>query len=130
MIKNYISENIRYLYKKTTLSQDDFGGMFEIGKGLISNYINDRALPKIETIQRICLHYEISIDDFVNRDLSSGQPYATKGGKLLYSNENSPEPYIISPKYVEVLEKALEDKEKIIKALESKLQGETKSKTA
>lgn len=129
MIKNYISENIKFLYKKTTLSQDDFGGLFEVGKGLISNYINGRALPKIETIQKICLHYEITIDDFVNTDLSKAKPYGIQGGKILTSNEKNPEPYMVSPKYVEVLEKAVEDKEKIIKALEEKL-GIDKSKTA
>ncbi len=129
MIKNYISENIKFLYKKTTLSQDDFGSLFEVGKGLISNYINNRALPKIETIQRICSHYKITIDDFVNTDLSAGKPYGIRDGKILTSNEKNPEPYMISPKYVELLEKSVEDKDKIIKALEEKL-GLDKSRTA
>lgn len=129
MIKNYIPENILFLVKKMNLSQDEFGATFEIGRGLISNYINGKALPKIEAIQKICLHFDILIDDFINTDLSIPKPYGVHGGKLLTSNEKNPEPYVISPKYVEVLEKAVEDKEKIIKALEEKL-GIDKSKTA
>ncbi|MFV5702224.1 helix-turn-helix domain-containing protein [Flavobacterium sp. XS2P12] len=129
MIKNYISVNILYLLKKSNLSQEDFGNFFELGKGLISNYIHERALPKVETIQRICLHFEISIDDFINADLSAAKPYATKHGELLYSNEKESQPYVISPKYVELLEKSIEDKDKIIKALEEKINPE-KSKTA
>lgn len=129
MIKNYIPENISFLVKKMNLSQDEFGATFEVGRGLISNYINGKALPKIETIQRICLHFEILIDDFINTDLSLGKAYGIQGGKILTTNEKNPEPYVISPKYVELLEKSVEDKDKIIKALEEKL-GLDKSRTA
>lgn len=130
MIKNYISINISHLLRKSNLSQEDFGTFFELGKGLVSNYIHERALPKIETIQRICLHFEITIDDFINTDLSAAKPYATRGGELLYSNEEIQQPYVISPRYVDLLEKSIEDKDKIIKSLEEKLQGGDKSKTA
>lgn len=130
MLKNYIPVNISYLVRKINLSQDEFGSTFEVGRGLISNYINGKALPKIETIQRICAHFEISIDDFVNTDLSSSKPYGIKEGQLLYANEPKTDPYVISPRYVETLEKTIVDKEKIIKMLEEKLQTDEKSKMA
>lgn len=118
MIKNYIPENIAFLVKKLTLSQDEFGSTFEVGRGLISNYINGKALPKIETIQRICLHFEISIDDFVNKDLSAIQQNSPR---LVNEVNDFVEPYVISPKYVELLEKSLEDKDRIIRSLEEQL---------
>lgn len=118
MIKNYIPENIAFLVKKLTLSQDEFGSTFEVGRGLISNYINGKALPKIETIQRICLHFEISIDDFVNRDLSQISKNAPKPTSFV---NDVVEPYIISPKYVELLERSIEDKDRIIRSLEDQL---------
>lgn len=130
MIKNYISQNIKFLLKKSELSQDDFGLLFEIGKGLISNYINDRALPKIESIQKMCLHYKISIDDFVNTDLSAPKAVGIKQGNLLYASEplNYGQHEVISPRYVASLEKmilekeqALNDKQKIIEMLEEKI---------
>ena len=118
MIKNYIPENIAFLVKKLTLSQDEFGSTFEVGRGLISNYINGKALPKIETIQRICLHFEISIDDFVNKDLSQ----ISQNAPILLNQVNEAmEPYIISPKYVELLEKSIDDKDRIIRSLEDQL---------
>lgn len=130
MIKNYISINISCLLKKSNLSQEDFGAFFELGKGLVSNYIHGRALPKIETIQRICLHFEITIDDFINTDLSAAKPYGIKQGELLQANDNETQhPYAISPRYVDLLEKSIEDKDKIIKGLEEKLEID-KSKTA
>lgn len=115
MINNYISVNILYLLKKSNLSQEDFGSFFELGKGLISNYIHERALPKVETIQRICFHFEITIDDFINKDLGSKVESKhtvidTPGGAVS-----------ISLKYVELLENTIEDKKKIIQSLEDKL---------
>ncbi|MBB1194997.1 hypothetical protein DNC80_15130, partial [Flavobacterium sp. SOK18b] len=127
---NFIPENINYLTKKNNLSLDDFGSIFELSKGLTGQYVRKLSLPKIITIQKICAYYQISIDDFINTELSEAMPYALKGSQVVYTNEVSPVPYQVSPKYVEVLEKALEDKEKIIKNLESKLDIEIKSKTA
>ncbi|SDZ91568.1 Helix-turn-helix [Flavobacterium gillisiae] len=129
-MKNFIGLNIKHLCDKNNLKQDEFGQYFDLNKGVVGTYVRGSANPKIETIQRICLHYTISIDDFVNTDLSAGKPYATKGGNLLYTEENKPDPYVISPRYVELLEKSLEDKDKIINALELRLQGDDRSKTA
>lgn len=129
-MENCISINISYLVHKLRLGQDEFGATFGLNKGLIGKYVNGISLPKIETIQKICIHFEITIDDFVNTDLSAVKPYALKQSELLYANEKIMEPYVISPRYVESLEKLVIDKEKIIKMLEEKLQGEDKSKTA
>lgn len=128
MLKNYISVNILYLLKKSSLSQEDFGSFFDLGKGLISNYIHERALPKVETIQRICLHFEITIDDFINTDLSKAKNY-NQENKLEAVNEPMEGYGYVSLKYMELLEKSIEDKDKIIKALESKFDP-GKSKTA
>lgn len=129
-MKNYIGLNIKHLCEINFLNQDDFGGVFDLKKGVIGTYVRGISNPKIEIIQRICANYKISIDDFVNKNLSVAKPYAMKQGELLYANEKENQPYVISPKYVELLEKSIEDKDKIIKSLEDKLQGEDKSATA
>jgi HTH-type transcriptional regulator/antitoxin PezA len=125
MIENYISENISYLFKKEDISQDEFGEIFDVGKGLISNYINKRALPKIETIQKICKHYSITIDEFVNHKLGD------EVKKKTFQFNEPPEGYaIIDLKYVDLLEKTIEDKDKIIKSYEEKLGVSNQSKQA
>lgn len=121
-MENFISVNISHLLRLKKITQDDFGGFFGLGKGVINQYLLKKSNPKIETIQRICLHYEITIDDFINTDLSAAKPYAIKQGELLYTGEQN-EPYMISPRYVELLEKSVQDKEKIIKSLEEKIQA-------
>ena len=67
---NYISHNINYLVKRENLSQNDFGAMFGIKSGLISKYVRQRTYPQIDTIQKICSHFNINIDDFINRSLA------------------------------------------------------------
>jgi len=125
-MKNNISINITYLIHKSRLSQDEFGLLFELNKGLVGKYVNEISLPKIETIQKICSYFEITIDDFINKDLSE-KPYGIRDGKLLMSKEPDKEDYSpISPRYVEQLEKALKDKERIIAALEESLKDKEK----
>ncbi len=126
MSKIYISENLEHLVSKSKLSMDDFGLLFDLKRGIIGQYIRRVSVPKLETIQKICSHFEISIDDFINKDLSL-KPYAIRNGKLEMAKEPGNEEYSpISPRYVEQLEKALKDKERIIAALEESLKDKEK----
>lgn len=127
-MNNFISENISFLTKKNNLSLDDFGNIFELSKGLTGQYVRKLSLPKIVTIQRICAYYNLSIDDFINTDLSQAKNY-NQGNKEDKLNEPAPGYGYVSLKYMELLEKSIEDKDKIIKALENKMDPE-KSKTA
>ncbi|ALM50337.1 hypothetical protein AMR72_16455 [Flavobacterium psychrophilum] len=69
-MKNFISQNISYLVKLKNLSQDVYGEIFDLKKGVINQYILGKSLPKIETVQKICAYHKIKIDDFINVDLS------------------------------------------------------------
>lgn len=119
-MNNFISLNIKYLCSKKNLNQDEFGLLFNLKKGVVGSYIRENAIPKLETITAICNEFKISIDDFINTDLSQ-KAFGIKENKILYASEPEREPYIISPRYVESLEKIIEDKERIIKALEESL---------
>ncbi len=115
-MNNFISENIAHLIKKNNLTLDDFGNFFDLSKGLTGQYVRKLALPKIITIQKICEHYKISIDDFVNKDLSEQKVWGIKQGQLLYADEPVSEyPEYISPRYVAKLEKTIEEKDQALK---------------
>lgn len=131
MKKIYISENIQFLFKKEkNLTQDEFGEMFNIGKGLISNYINEKALPKIETLINICDYYKLTLDELVRTSLIE-KNYRNKDEEKLSSTHEPPEGYgIIHLKYVEMLEKSNEDKDKLIKQYEEKLEIHEKNSSA
>ena len=70
MQNNFISLNIKYLLNTNNFSQNDFGDIFELKRGVINHYVSGKVMPKIETIQKICDYFNISIDDFINKDLS------------------------------------------------------------
>jgi len=68
-MKNFIGLNIKYLYEENKLSQNEFGEIFDLKKGVVSTYVNGKTNPQVETIQKICDHFNISIDDFINKNL-------------------------------------------------------------
>lgn len=68
-MKTFISLNIKYLYEENNLNQNDFGELFGLKKGVISTYVQGKTNPSIETIQKICNHFNLSLDDFINKDL-------------------------------------------------------------
>lgn len=129
MLKNYISENIEHLIKLENSSKDEFGFKFDLKRGIVSQYVRKISIPKLETIQKICFHFEISIDDFVNKDLSKESVYGIKQEKLLKANDQTSE-YMISPRYIERLEQTIIDKDKIINMLEDKLALHEKNRMA
>ena len=110
-MKNYISENISYLVNKMRCSQDEFGALFDLNRSVISQYIKEKSQPKIETIQRICEYFEITIDDFINRSLQDVKNNLINEPGTEYQINKKDENKIIS-----LLENALKDKDNIIAA--------------
>lgn len=68
---NYISKNLQYLLRTTGLGKDPFGETVGLKRGNIGSYIDEKAFPKIETLQKISDTYKISIDDLINIDLAN-----------------------------------------------------------
>ncbi|QEE49626.1 helix-turn-helix transcriptional regulator [Flavobacterium alkalisoli] len=88
-MKNFISENISYLVKENNYRQDDFGILFDLKKGVINQYIQGKSLPKIETLQKICSHFKITLDDLVNSELSEAA-YKSKSQQQVATEQNTP----------------------------------------
>lgn len=68
---NYIAKNLSFLLRQTGLGKDAFGETVGLKRGNIGSYIDEKALPKIDTLQKISETYKISLDDLVNTDLSN-----------------------------------------------------------
>lgn len=117
-MKNYIGLNIKYLCDNNLLSQDEFGDKFGLKKSVIGTYVREISQPKIETIQKICLEFGITIDDFINRPLNEQQ----KLPAVQTVNDASAE-YLSNSKVIELLENSLNDKQKLIESLERELEN-------
>ncbi|WP_298546085.1 hypothetical protein [uncultured Aquimarina sp.] len=68
---NNIAKNLSFLLRQTGLGKDAFGETVGLRRGNIGSYIDEKALPKIDTLQKISETYQISLDDLVNSDLSN-----------------------------------------------------------
>ncbi|WP_299242992.1 hypothetical protein [uncultured Aquimarina sp.] len=68
---NHIAKNLSFLLRQTGLGKDAFGETVGLRRGNIGSYIDEKALPKIDTLQKISETYQISLDDLVNSDLSN-----------------------------------------------------------
>jgi len=77
-MKDYISLNIKHLISREGISNDAFGRRLELKRGAVGSYLAEKAKPKIETIQKISAIFNISIDDFINKDLSSLDNFGKK----------------------------------------------------
>ena len=69
MKNNYIKLNIHYIVERENKGKDGFGNLFNLNRGTIGTYIDGKALPKIETLQKISEKYNISIDELVNNQI-------------------------------------------------------------
>lgn len=68
---NHLSKNIRHLVDISEKSQDAFGEIFGLKRGAVGSYINEVAVPKIETLQKISEFSGFSIDQLINFDISN-----------------------------------------------------------
>lgn len=69
-MNNYICINFVYIRKSHHLSQIEMGDKIGATSHSVSAYERNKAYPNIEVIQRLCNEFNVSIDDFVNKDLS------------------------------------------------------------
>ncbi|MFD2554712.1 XRE family transcriptional regulator [Sphingobacterium tabacisoli] len=61
-----ISSNLKFLRKKSKLTQQQFADVMEIKRASVGAYEEDRAEPKYELLKKIAEHYELSMDELVN----------------------------------------------------------------
>ena len=107
MNNKFISLNINHLCKSNDLTQTEFAEIFDLGRSNVSMYISGKSTPRLNTVIEICDHFNLSIDDFVKRDLS-----------VLPKTQDDIEVSEGECKMCALYENIIEDKERIIKSLE------------
>ncbi len=82
---SYINQNIKYLRKQRGFTQSDLAERIGLTRSIIGAYEEQRAEPKIETIQKLAYLFELSLDQLINQDLSKGidAPQVDTKGKTL-----------------------------------------------
>ena len=117
-MENFISENISFFVRNSNLKQDEFGLLFDLKKGVVNQYMQKKSLPKIETIQKICKHFKVSIDDFINLDLSSKGLKITGEVSMIAEPEDK---YSSKDALIEAQKETIKAQKQLIKNLEVQL---------
>lgn len=78
---SYISNNIKFLRKKNYYTQETFAEALDIKRSLVGAYEEGRADPRINNLIKICDLFNVSLDIFINKDVS------TLSEEELYSKE-------------------------------------------
>jgi len=66
-----IHQNIKVLRKNKGLTQEELANKIGITRSVIGAYEEERADPKIETLQNLAHFFNVSIDSLLNEDLQS-----------------------------------------------------------
>ena len=72
---SYIGKNIRKIRHVKKLTQTAFAELFDIKRASIGAYEEGRAEPKVDTISSIANYFSISLDKFINKELTVNDLY-------------------------------------------------------
>ena len=78
-----IGVNIKKIRTTKGLSQQAFADLFELTRGNISSYEENRAEPRIETVIRIANYFCIPLDHFITHSISINEILKFNGDKLI-----------------------------------------------
>ena len=77
--------NIKKIRILRNMSQQEFGELFDISRGSIGSYEEDRAEPKIDTVIKIAAHFKLSIYILLTKELTINElsNFTNKISKLI-----------------------------------------------
>lgn len=80
----HLAKNLKYLRKQKNLTQQEFAGKLGLKRSKVGSYEEDRAEPRLETLQNIAHFFDVSLDELINRNIKEkGKNKAdTKGENL------------------------------------------------
>lgn len=77
---SYFASNLKHLRSKRRMSQQELAEMLKVGRTAIANYEAELANPGHNTLLDIVKIFDISLDDFLHKDLSRPMPVAWPEG--------------------------------------------------
>jgi len=88
---SYFGKNIRKIRNVKKLSQQAFAELFELKRGTLGAYEEERSEPRIETIIKIANHFSITIDDLLTKELTVNKLLKFKDDLALQGSFNKEE---------------------------------------
>jgi len=72
-MEELVAQNIKYLRKVKGLTQDQLADKIGVNRAMIGSYEENRAVPKLSGLRVMAHYFGVTIDEFVNTDLSTRQ---------------------------------------------------------
>lgn len=69
-INETIAGNIRFLRRSHNYTRLQFAVLIEVTTAAFASYLDERAIPRMETLCKICDYFRITLDELVRTDLS------------------------------------------------------------
>ena len=81
---NYLGQNLKYLRKKELFTQEQCAQKLGLKRTVIGAYEEGRVEPKINTLLTICSYFNVSLDDFLRKDLekNTSAKFDSTGSRL------------------------------------------------
>lgn len=121
-MENYISLNIKYLREKQKISQKSLSDI--LGKknpSSIAHYEKGDNFPPIDEIVKMCVFFNVDLNDFVNIDLKSKSDLKSKDFLIQVANGDGNKQSIGSSEK-DLLQKMISDKDREIEYLRKMLE--------
>ena len=68
---SYAGKNLKYIRKQREWTQEEMANQLQIKRSLVGAYEEERAEPRLEVQESICALFNISLEDFLFKDLST-----------------------------------------------------------
>src|ERR1035437_4827500 len=81
---SFIGSNIKFLRKQKNLTQEELSKKIGVNRSMIGSYEEDRAKPKLSSIQIMAHYFKTGVDELINKDLSLN----TKSTKIKSSGKD------------------------------------------
>lgn len=74
----YLAQNLKYLREKRGMSQKDLSTFLGLSQAAVGNWESGSRTPDIETIIKLAQFFDVTLDDFILRELRPSVPLYVK----------------------------------------------------
>lgn len=84
----YLAQNLRYLREQRGFNQKELSDVLGMSRAAIGNWEKQHRIPDIETIIKLAQFFDVTLDDFILKELRPPAPLYVKNLRYLRSKHD------------------------------------------
>ena len=84
----YLAQNLRYLREQRGFNQKELSDLLGMSQATIGNWEKQHRIPDIETIIKLAQFFDVTLDDFILKELRPPAPLYVKNLRYLRSKHD------------------------------------------